>query len=623
MTYTGLQTKGPARFNGYSCLPNLSPTGTEFVTELTCPTTPGDVLVDTTNFDRYPVVAVLKDSGSGNIADATCVTGNYYSARFPCSPGEKYFFVIDHEDGAKANLSFDLSVTCNAPTTEQDCDDGWDDDGDYLVDCSDTDCAGSSACPACVSATALACGDTLVAGDTSDFGSTDVVEGYSCTPSLDTVGREYTYVFTAPADGDVVFTASHAQNYPVVTVMEDTGSGCDPASCLAGNYYSTRFTAKANTTYYLTVDGTSDASFNYQISLVCDAPQAEQSCANSVDDDADFLIDCKDPDCSSTPECATGQCAPVATLGCTARLVSGSTAAPEATRLMSDYSCMSTLSLGRKELVYEFRRASGPAQQDVLVTLSNESNYATVAVMEDQGMQERCNPDNCVAGNYYGAQFRSVRGRSYYIAVEGSHSEVDFDLSVLCGSAIEPTETTCGDEIDNDNDYLIDCDDTDCAAACAQGDLCAAQGTIDCGTWLMAGSTNHAAATNAVSEYPCAPGLMGAGPERTYSFTATSTGWVNFTLSNETDYASVAVLENNGTCDPAECVSAQYYSSVAWVESGKTYHVVVDTMVDGGTVDFDLSVLCNPPINEESACGNSVDDDGDTLIDCADPDCAC
>ena len=233
----------------------------------------------------------------------------------------------------------------------------------------------------------------------------------------------------------------------------------------------------------------------------------------------------------------------------------------------------------------------------------------------------QCNPNECVTGNFYAARFTAKLGVTYSVTVEGAYEpNVTFQLAAICDPAA--AEANCTDGIDNDGDYLIDCDDSDCDAACAHANACTPAATVDCTTRLLPGTLAAPEVTNGISQYDLEPSLPVAGPEYTYTFVAERSEWVNFTTANLTDYVVVAVLEHNGSCDPHNAVEVQYYGALAQVEAGKTYDVVIDGVNVGSTGTYALSVICNPPFTE-TVCGDNLDNDGDWLTDCYDPDCGC
>jgi hypothetical protein len=335
-----------------------------------------------------------------------------------------------------------------------------------------------------------------------------------------------------------------------------------------------------------------------------------------VDDDGDALADCADPDCASAAICAPGVCKAAFTLSCSSKLIQGDTSAPGSTDAVPSYACSPATDTTGPEFTYQL----GPmaASGAVLVTASNYSTYPLITVLEDKG--KGCNPAACVAEQYYSTRFTALKGKTYFITVEGDPSQpsMTYDLSVVCSPP--STETgLCSDGIDNDGDFLIDCADSDCAATCQK--TCTASTTITGTTRLLHGDT--AQGTNSIGNYGCYANISLPGNEVVYKYVAGITGQTLFTLSNITDYATISVLEDAGKgCDANQCTAFNYYSVVANVKAGKTYYVAVDGP-NAGTLSYDISAIENPPFNESGACNDGIDNDADFLIDCSDPDCNC
>jgi hypothetical protein len=613
-SYQNETTSGNAA-TSYGCYPGLSFAGTDSVKTFTA-TTAGDVVVSATDYNDYPFLIVLRDTGTG-LNTANCVTADYYSVRFTAAANEKFHIVTD-TDGSQPTTTFDLHVDCAAGSTEAVCDDGYDNDADYLIDCDDPDCTANSACnfPKCVNDGAIYCGDTLVFGGTSGFGSTDVVDKYSCWSDRVPNSPEHAYTFRAESSGWVNFTLSDFAQYPMLFVIEDDGTGCNPANCIDHNYYSSKFYAEAGKTYYLVADGWGETPYTFHASLICDPPSSESDCGNGLDDDGDSAPDCSDSDCDAKPECAAGICAAVLTIDCNTKLIHGDTGAVGSTDLVPSYSCSPNTDTTAREFTYQL----GPVTKagPILVTASNYTNYPLISVMEDNGTG--CNPQNCVGEQYYSTKFTAKKGKTYYVTVEGDPStdSMAYDLSVVC--APPTTEAgLCADDIDNDGDLVPDCLDSDCASACAKA--CTTQGSLAATTTLAAGNT--AQGTNTANSYGCYPDIALPGNEYTYSFTPATTGQYLFTLSNETDYGTLAVLKKDATgCNTNACVAFNYYSVVASLTAGQQYYIAVDAP-NAGTMTYDVTVVQNPPYNESGLCGDNIDNDGDFQIDCYDPDCGC
>ena len=625
--FSGSLTEGSGQFTSYGCVPSLATPGSEWIVDFTCPTT-GEVVVNLANHDQYPIVTILRKDG--DIDPNACVSESYYSARFACTQGEQFYVVVDHEGAVDQEMNFDIQFNCAGDTTETECGDNFDNDGDYLYDCSDPDCVGTAACPVCDNVDTLDCNSQLVLGTTGDFGSSDILDSYFAMPGLETTGREKVYVFTPTVSESVVFTTAQANGYPVLAVLHDTGNGCMAGDSIAGDFYSIRFEAVANETYYLVVDGISDTDISFQASLVCGAPTAEAVCDDGIDGDGDYLTDCNDPDCDLNEACLDSEkkCTNKIEITCDTALQSYSTSASQAesSDRLSNYACTSSEQQSFRELVFNFRSTKN---QDVLFTLSNETDYAMINIVGAGKKGNRCSPNKCKAGDFYGVEFRTKKNKDYSVIVEGVFSDdVDFDITVLCqnqGLETNEAEATdgCTDGIDNDGDNLIDCDDPECESECTSGgDMCASNTTLSCGQTLP--GSIAADDVSAIDSYPCALDIPVDGGEATYRFTATRTEWVNFTLSEMTDYASVHIVEASNACDPYYCIASQYYSTVGEVQAGQDYFVIVDGLSPGVGVDFNITAICAPPFSESGDdCSDGLDNDADFLTDCDDPDCAC
>jgi hypothetical protein len=619
-TYQNQSTSSStARIGSYGCAPGVGFSGKEWIRRLTVANA-GDVVISNANASDYSFLAVLRDDGTGVIDSDACVAANYYAVRFTAKANERFYVVVD---SPATNLTFNAKVECQATTAEASCTDGHDNDADYAVDCADSDCTANAACSArCAPATVLSCNQKLVSGNTSGFGSTDQVDSYSCPSDRDPTGRERGYTFTATSTGPVVFTLSNFFQYPMIYVMEDDGS-CNPNKCIAHNFYSVRWNAVAGKTYHIVTDGEGSTSYSYLASLVCDAPTSEQTCDDNIDEDGDFLIDCKDPDCSASASCGTGSCSMTGSdkLDCNTRRLAGSTATvPPAVTKMWNYACTPGLSLNGPERVYTIAPVTKDTQ--ILVTLSRTSTYGWVGIIEEKN--NACGPGACIAGNYYGVKFTAKKNRKYYAVVEGDYAPtIDYEVSAICSPPSDEDDVPngCFDGIDNDGDARIDCADVfECFDECEASKTCSSVATISCSTTLLPDSTSASGSTSTVKSYACAPDALQPGNERAYKFVPTKNGWVNFTTSDRSSYASVAVLVDVGEgCDTNRCQQLQYYSNLVYVFKGLTYYVVVDAP-EAGPVDYKLSVVCDPAPTE-TACNDNIDNDADFLIDGADPDC--
>ncbi|WP_437642263.1 DUF4215 domain-containing protein [Sorangium sp. So ce854] len=172
----------------------------------------------------------------------------------------------------------------------------------------------------------------------------------------------------------------------------------------------------------------------------------------------------------------------------------------------------------------------------------------------------------------------------------------------------------CQDGRDNDGDGSVDCGDPECEAACA--DLCAAPVALADPAFVTGDTSGHAAV-----EGGCAPGAPGVA----YTFTATTTGFLDVVLTPTTDAALLAVLR--GACDdPATELACGGASAGPGIENrltvpvreGDAFHVVVTSASADQAGAFELGVrsrvtLCGDRIQdpaEECDDGNDEPDDG-------------
>ncbi|MHC4838714.1 MAG: S8 family serine peptidase, partial [Planctomycetota bacterium] len=155
----------------------------------------------------------------------------------------------------------------------------------------------------------------------------------------------------------------------------------------------------------------------------------------------------------------------------------------------------------------------------------------------------------------------------------------------LCGT---PTQEICNNGLDDDYDTLTDCEDPDCEGEpnCGPGpgEICA-NGVDDDGDGLVDCDDPECAGFPQCEEGQCGDPDAGDCCE-----------------ANNTPHCTDAAC-----CDTV-CAVDPFCCDSAW-----------DDLCASQAVDL-CNGLCEPPVPED--CRNGVDDDGDGLVDCDDPDCA-
>jgi len=231
------------------------------------------------------------------------------------------------------------------------------------------------------------------------------------------------------------------------------------------------------------------------------------------------------------------------------------------------------------------------------------------------------------------------------------------------------SEVNCGDTIDDDLDGLTDCEDPDCdsqptaciedctngvdddgdnAVDCADGSCTARPSCVPaCGVAdFIVPSTlpfdqlgqDSAAATDDtyIPAFTCPQpggGSIGfdkglSGGDVIYEFVPTETGEHGIRVWGQNGANHILAVLN--TCpgsqvQPGECVLATDFGFTSeWLfidlVANTTYYVLVDSAglfnEQGGGYDFQIY-----KVGTETDCSNGTDDDGDTFVDCQDPDC--
>ena len=388
--------------------------------------------------------------------------------------GERYRIVVD---GAQPG-HFQLHVTEAPPSEAALCDNGVDDDGDFLVDCDDDDCAGTGACPP------AGCVDSALPGDVLPLdwpGSTWFMHDDVQPSCNEGAGNDVGFGWIAPEAGDYVVEAIGDSMVPVLAVYG--GEGCDgeeiacrmPTSVtgedgLARHVASVAFSAEAGQAFTFVVDHTStltDGDFHL---LVHRAAAAEAGlCGNGLDDDGDNLPDCADDECTDDPACLF-PCVDAELGSAVGTSVNGSDfARPSA----FEPSCGGSV---HGDVVYAW---TAPSTGRFVFETAGSTHDTVLHVRTnscDDGEELACN-DDVRTGLASRVFLTATQGETYFVVVDG-WADYSFPGGNLWGGdfvltvdAAPQRETQCTDGDDEDGDGRVDCADTDCvgAAGCTAG----------------------------------------------------------------------------------------------------------------------------------------------------------
>lgn len=199
-------------------------------------------------------------------------------------------------DGEAGGGPFTLTGTL-IQASESSCDDGYDDDGDQLVDCVDPDCTSCARdCPV------LTASEFPGAVSGATTGAPDQVTP-SCAigPSSDVA-----IAFDAPATGRYAFALSTVETpFDSALVLLDGCGGAELGCADVGGNGGEALAVdlQAGEQVIAVIDGyTGDYG---PFTLAVFSPSVtEQDCADGLDEDLDGLTDCADPDCVTEISCA-------------------------------------------------------------------------------------------------------------------------------------------------------------------------------------------------------------------------------------------------------------------------------------------------------------------------------
>ena len=556
----------------------------------------GDVDCDDSDCDGMPgclededCANGIDDNGDGNIdcADPTCDDQHECIPEI-CSNGAD-------DDGDGLVDCDDEECDGEDPACGEVCDDGIDNDGDGDIDCDDVECEGDDDCPdenvggTCVEVIEIECGAT---DNWSNWqsGSADIIDQYNCV-SWEMTGREYTYVFRPAHTEEVTVCLSNMTQDLDIFVIGDVG-GCDGSNCIDFGNSCATFDGVAGEQYYFVVDGYQGAMSNYTMDVEC--PSTNEICDNGIDDDGDGLADCQDDFCASQIECME-VCDERWSLFC-GMIDSFDTNGPGATNQVDSYSCTSWEETG-PEFGYYFQ-APVDVENEVTVTLDYDqlSYDLDVFVMDDQGIP--CNSESCIEFGGVIANFTTVPGGDYWVAVDGYQGDSGpYSIRVDCEPVTDAED--CDNGLDDDGNGDVDCDDEACTGSPLCASECEPVGTISCGDYIIEDtSVLDNGSTDQIGGYPCKVGNY-TGREMAYEFLAPNSGTVTWDLENQTptviDHDLFVLDGDNGACLNVQCLEEGGYggNSVEFeAVAGHTYYLVIDGF-NGAEGPFEAQVECD------------------------------
>jgi len=373
-------------------------------------------------------------------------------------------------------------------------------------------------------------------------------------------------------------------------------------------------------------------------------------CNNGIDDDDDKLIDCKDPDCASfpgckvvcdplKPDCTLPDCANLPAcrnLKCMPTVDFGTLATRGAsvTRTVNTVGTVDVTTTpcapgGAGMVVASFTTT---AVTDVTLSFTQAAGKDHVFGVFRAGVNQTCgqNPVGC-----YDPKSATMGKNTFAQLLAGEYYVITQPFSPVGQGSVTVTLTTpnmteiCNNGIDDNGNGLIDCADPDCAAATN----CVTQvcnPDFNVGALVVNGPAKSAsfdtgASSNSSLNLNC-QGATG-GKDVAVRFTLKETAGIELDWSQNGDHVfglfrtpplgEKCDFEQLGCFDP----SGSGQGRVAWGDFPPGDYLIITKALkpgDEGQVDVNIRAYRNRQVE---LCHNGIDDDGNGLIDCADPAC--
>jgi hypothetical protein len=511
------------------------------------------------------------------------------------------------------------------------CGNGIDDDGDGLTDCKDPQCFSDPACQPKIEICnnkidddgdgAVDCKDPDCFGDPSCGPKTEI-----CGNGIDDDGNGWV---DCEDPACVTDPSCPAKKEVCTNGKDDDGDGlvdCDDPDCFKHPKCKVPGQEICNNGLDDDEDGKIDCADSDCASLPICKPGTEV-CDNKKDDDGDGAADCDDPDCKTFPACMTTVCNPTVDFGTINP--KGSTATKTVDLAGTSDVYLSTCVVpGGGEVVTRFTLSG---QTDLKLEYDQLSGDHAFALFR-AGLGEACNanskgcfdPQSAKTGSF---SIKSLDAGVYYLIVEAFAKGLEGKVKVTLSTGPATGVENCSNGIDDDGDGAVDCADLDCVLTpgCAT-QLC--KYDVNLGTLVVDGppknaNVNTATATNTYEE-SCA---AGGGRERIIRFamptaaglsiTVLQGGWHVFGLHSDKGPGTKCNADK-GSCFDSNKTPA-FTLVYDDVEKG-VYYYIVDALEAGAESFVDLTFQAFSNRGPE-LCSNGIDDDGDGLTDCMDPDC--
>ena len=361
-------------------------------------------------------------------------------------------------------------------------------------------------------------------------------------------------------------------------------------------------------------------------SLSCRPSTGTEICNNGIDDNGNGLVDCADPMCTTFSGCLTVDCSPDTDFGTLAMRGAKVSRAISTLGGAKGYAtCAPTGGLGR------VGRFEVDGTTDVRLDFSQVSGTAHVVELFRAGANETCdrNPIVCVPAGESALTtqtFSALTAGVYWLIVE-SYPGLEGSTTVTLSTGSATTPEICNNGIDDDGNGLIDCAD----AACLKSPFCVGSECVPDITLgaLVVGAAPKEVKTNLSTDSsryrPTCSGNVPGGDEAIEFTLAQPAGVeVNYQESGSSVLSIFRMPTLGLACDSDQLTCtfvSDSASAVAFTGLGAGNYLLIAkaaSAAQAGPIDLEISAFGT---RQTEICNNGIDDDGNGLIDCADPAC--
>jgi hypothetical protein len=362
-------------------------------------------------------------------------------------------------------------------------------------------------------------------------------------------------------------------------------------------------------------------------SLACRPQMGAEICDNGRDDNNDNLVDCSDPQCSAFPACLAVDCQVDLSFGTLA--AHGARVSNIMDTSGSQRAFASCAPAGGHGRVGEFRIDQ---ITDVRLDFSQPQGRAHVVSLFRAGANQACDQNLVLClgvGQDANAThtFAGLGAGVYRVIVESFTGTEGSTLVTLSTGDTTHGVEICDNGIDDDQNGLIDCQDSACTASptCAASQ-CVPDANVGA---LVVGATPQVVTVDTTTSrnrfHPTCAGNS-TGPDRVVAFTLAEAGGVEVVYSDTGahTFSFFEMPEAGLACDAHQRSCADLGMSSGdlaqpGLAAGKYLFVAKATGPGkGGQLTLKFSAFKNRPVE---ICSNGIDDDNNGLIDCEDPAC--